>query len=150
LALRIAAASLAGRGDRALAGYVARLRGDQALSTLEISGDDSLAVRAAFDSSFAALSPAVARLFALLGLVPGHEIGAPAIAALSYHGSEAAARMLAELTRIHLVAEPAPGRFAFHDLLRLYARERAAAALGEDDACAIDRLPGTTTESSRR
>jgi tetratricopeptide (TPR) repeat protein len=32
---------------------------------------------------------------------------------------------LAELTRTHLVAEPIPGRFAFHDLLRAYATELA-------------------------
>ena len=32
---------------------------------------------------------------------------------------------LAELTRMHLLAEPSPGRHAFHDLLRAYAAEQA-------------------------
>jgi tetratricopeptide (TPR) repeat protein len=36
-------------------------------------------------------------------------------------------RLLAELARAHLLAEPVPGRFAFHDLLRAYAAERAQA-----------------------
>jgi tetratricopeptide (TPR) repeat protein len=38
-----------------------------------------------------------------------------------------ARRLLTELTRAHLLAEPTPGRFAFHDLLRAYAAERAQA-----------------------
>ncbi|MGY0056331.1 hypothetical protein ACWY4P_07210 [Streptomyces sp. LZ34] len=29
--------------------------------------------------------------------------------------------LLAELTRAHLVAEPSPGRYSVHDLLRAYA-----------------------------
>src|SRR5262249_46569118 len=33
--------------------------------------------------------------------------------------------LLAELTRAHLLAEPVPGRYTFHDLLRAYAREQA-------------------------
>jgi hypothetical protein len=39
--------------------------------------------------------------------------------------------LLAELTRAHLLTEPAPGRFIFHDLLRAYARELAE---GHDSA----------------
>jgi tetratricopeptide (TPR) repeat protein len=39
------------------------------------------------------------------------------------HGRE----MLDELARSHVAAEPAAGRFALHDLLRAYARERAQA-----------------------
>ena len=36
-------------------------------------------------------------------------------------------RQLRELTRCHLLAEPVLGRYAFHDLLRAYAAEQAAA-----------------------
>ena len=41
--------------------------------------------------------------------------------------------LLAELTRGHLLAEPRPGQYAFHDLLRAYATEQTHAH-DDDDA----------------
>ncbi|HVQ89975.1 MAG TPA: tetratricopeptide repeat protein, partial [Mycobacteriales bacterium] len=66
-----------------------------------------------------------ARLFRLLGLHPGPDIGAAAAASLAGTRPAAVRPLLAELARAHLVAEPAPGRYAFHDLLRAYATELA-------------------------
>jgi tetratricopeptide (TPR) repeat protein len=47
--------------------------------------------------------------------------------------------VLAELTRMHLLAEPGPGRHAFHDLLRAYAAEQAQALDSDADRDAARR-----------
>ena len=49
--------------------------------------------------------------------------------------------LLAELGRTHLIAEHAPGRYAFHDLLRAYAAEQAHALDGDAARRAVCR-PG--------
>jgi tetratricopeptide (TPR) repeat protein len=108
LALRIAAADLAGQPGRSLARQVAELRAGDRLGMLQIDGDEQAAVRASFDLSYAALAPGTRRLFRLVGLAPGADFTTPAAAALS-------------------ADEPRPGRFAMHDLLRLYARQLADA-----------------------
>ncbi|WP_203907460.1 AfsR/SARP family transcriptional regulator [Rhizocola hellebori] len=140
LALRIAAASLASR-RHTTAAYVADLRAGEALSKLVISGEDSWAVRAAFDSSFSTLPPTTAGLFALLGLAPGHDVTVAAVAALAGAEIQTVTPMLAELTRTHMLDEHVGGRYTFHDLLRLYARERADATLTDNERqSAISRL----------
>ncbi|MDX8035524.1 BTAD domain-containing putative transcriptional regulator [Lentzea sp. BCCO 10_0856] len=121
LALRIAAANLTLRPERTVSDHVAELAADDRLDLLSVVGDDETAVRVAFDHSFAALPAAAARLFRLLGLVPGPDFGVSAATALI--GSDAGP-VLALLADAHLLLRPAPGRYAFHDLLRLYAAER--------------------------
>jgi tetratricopeptide (TPR) repeat protein len=90
------------------------------------------------------LSDPAARMFRLLGLHPGPDISAPAAASLAGITVPQARRALAELTGAHLVAELAPGRFGFHDLLRAYASElattgRAAAEYGPAMRRMLDR-----------
>jgi tetratricopeptide (TPR) repeat protein len=77
--------------------------------------------------SYRSLSPPAARLFRLLGLHPGPDIGAGAAASLAGVALERGRTMLGELTRLHIAAEPAADRFGLHDLLRAYALERAEA-----------------------
>ena len=92
-------------------------------------GDPATDVRAVFSWSYQALDrrPA-ARLFRLLGLHPGPDIaGAPRRPAWPASPPAQAAHRAAELTRAHLLTEHAPGRYAFHDLLRAYAAELAQA-----------------------
>ena len=85
-------------------------------------------MRAVFSWSYQALSPPAARLFRLLGLHPGPDITArPRPAWPGCRPQRRAQPGRAELTRAHLLTEHAPGRFAFHDLLRAYAAELAAA-----------------------
>ncbi|WP_426505655.1 tetratricopeptide repeat protein [Dactylosporangium sp. McL0621] len=127
LALRIAAANLLCHPHQSIAGYVRNLRDGDRLTALRIEGDRRTAVRAALDLSYAALPPDARRLFRLLGLVPGPDFTTEAVAALAGRG---AAGALERLSRAHLVEEHVPGRYAFHDLLRLYAHARGAA---EDD-----------------
>jgi len=131
LALRIAAANLADQPGRSIAGYLARLRQGDRLAELAVDGDPQAAVRTAFDCSYAALDPEPRRLFRLLGLVPGPEFGPPAAAALAGMPVGQAARLLQRLVGVHLIEPRAPGRFGFHDLLRLYASERCREEDGE-------------------
>jgi DNA-binding SARP family transcriptional activator len=134
LALRIAAANLAARPGQPLAGYVARLTADsQRLTRLSVAGDRRAAVRAAFDHSYLALDAAAARLFRLLGLVPGADFTPETAAALDGRGGSGdggdiaeAERLLEELADASLIQRQGADRFHFHDLLRLYAAEHAA------------------------
>ncbi|MEV5655842.1 BTAD domain-containing putative transcriptional regulator [Streptomyces sp. NPDC052291] len=123
LAVGVTAADLVLHPERSIAEQVRRLRGDQ-LTALQIPGDDQSAVRAVLDTSYTALAAADARMFRLLGLVPGADITVPAAAALAGVPAEDAADRLRQLTRTHLLEEHAPGRYTFHDLLRAYARDR--------------------------
>ena len=89
---------------------------------------ENLSVGAAFDLSYTDLTRGPQRLFCRLGLVPGPGIDAYAAAALDGTSLAVARRHLDELYDQHLVAEPAPGRYQLHDLLREYARDLAGAA----------------------
>ncbi|MER5218593.1 BTAD domain-containing putative transcriptional regulator [Streptomyces sp. NPDC002838] len=138
LALRIAAANLAARPGRSLTRYADELADGNRLAKLSIVGDRQAAVRTAFDHSHAALEPAAARLFALLGLHPGSDFTAEAAAALPGAEPTATERLLDQLVTAGLVQRTASDRFQFHDLLRLYAAEHAAADPGQ--AAAWQRL----------
>ncbi|MGA5900038.1 BTAD domain-containing putative transcriptional regulator [Streptomyces venetus] len=127
LALRVAAAQLLGAPHRPLADLAAELAAGDRLATLELDDDRSSAVRAAFDLSYRALAPDAARLFRLLGLIPGPDITRPAAAALLDTSESAAGSLLTALATAHLIESPARDRYRFHDLLRDYARERATA-----------------------
>jgi tetratricopeptide (TPR) repeat protein len=89
-------------------------------------------------------------MFRLLGLHPGPEITAAAAASLAGTGLAVARRLLRELTRCHLLAEPGAGRYAFHDLLRAYAAEQAAALdSGDDRRAATGRMLDHYLHSAR-
>ncbi|WP_232789514.1 AfsR/SARP family transcriptional regulator [Streptomyces jeddahensis] len=127
LALRIAAANLAARPGRSITRYAEELAEGNRLAKLAIVGDRQAAVRTAFDHSHTALEPTTARLFALLGLHPGPDFTAEAAAALLGAEPPAAEHLLDQLVTAGLVQRTAADRFQFHDLLRLYAAEHAAA-----------------------
>jgi DNA-binding SARP family transcriptional activator/tetratricopeptide (TPR) repeat protein len=127
LALAITAARAAARPEHPLAVLAAELRAaDGPLDALD-AGDPTASVRSVFSWSYQQLSPAAAQLFRLLGIHPGPDISVSAVASLVGVETAHARRLLAELTRAHLIAEPAPGRYACHDLLRAYAAEQAHA-----------------------
>ncbi|WP_051793805.1 BTAD domain-containing putative transcriptional regulator [Kibdelosporangium aridum] len=125
LALRIAAAHLAGHVSQTVGGYLAQLAEGDRLSQLGIEHDQQAAVRASFDLSYQTLSTEAARLFRLLGLVPGPDFAPAAAAALAAMPEERTTRLLDGLASAHLIERLTPGRFQFHDLIRLYAAERA-------------------------
>jgi len=127
LALRIAASMLAGEPHMRVQDLVDQLGSETRLANLEIGDDREAAVRAAFDLSYTALAPAERRMFRVLGLAPRADFTPMSAGALLGVPSEHALRLLRTLARAHLVEEHAPQRFSQHDLLRLHARECAAA-----------------------
>jgi DNA-binding SARP family transcriptional activator/Tfp pilus assembly protein PilF len=123
LALAVVAASAAIHPESSLARLADQLhRATGGLATLA-GGDPATDVEAAFSWSYAALSPAAARLFRLLGLDPGPDISARAAASLGNLTPARASDIFTELTRASVIAESAPGRYASHDLLRAYAAD---------------------------
>ncbi|SFQ96272.1 Tetratricopeptide repeat-containing protein [Lentzea waywayandensis] len=136
LALRIAAAHLL--GGRTIGGYVAALRSGDRLASLAAPGDPDTAVGAAFDLSYQALEPAARRVFRLMGHMPGRDLTADAIAALTALDPAETERCLRLLTAAHLVDEHRPGRYTFHDLLRLH----AAHLVDTEREAATERLWG--------
>ncbi|MFJ5954198.1 tetratricopeptide repeat protein [Streptomyces noursei] len=79
------------------------------------------AVAAAFDLSYNDLPPHLQRFFRHLGLHPGPDIDPYATAALTHTPLTQARRHLDTLYADHLIEEPTPRRYRFHDLLRQYA-----------------------------
>jgi DNA-binding SARP family transcriptional activator/tetratricopeptide (TPR) repeat protein/DNA-binding XRE family transcriptional regulator len=137
LALRIAAANLATRPSYRVADYVALLSAGDRLAALAVEGDPETAVRAAFELSCDALGEPDLRMFRLAGSAPVLDLTAPSAAALAGVTQEAAVRSLEVLTERSLLIERTPGRYTFHDLLRLHAIGLAAAGPQDD---AFDRL----------
>ncbi|GIH15248.1 BTAD domain-containing putative transcriptional regulator [Rugosimonospora africana] len=141
LALRIVAANLIARPRHRIADHVARLEAGNRLAGLAVDGDDDTAVRAAFDLSYAALPEPQQRMFRCLGLVPGPDVTPGAAAALAGTSPVEAGALLSRLADRHLADEHTPGRYAVHDLLRLYAGELADRQDGADRRrCALARL----------
>jgi DNA-binding SARP family transcriptional activator/tetratricopeptide (TPR) repeat protein len=125
LALAVTAARAAARPRFPLAELAAELRGAaDRLDALD-ADDPTLSVRVVFSWSYRQLSEQAARMFRLLGLHPGPDISVPASASLAAVDEPQARRLLRELARDCLIIEHAPGRYAFHDLLRAYAVEMA-------------------------
>jgi DNA-binding SARP family transcriptional activator/tetratricopeptide (TPR) repeat protein/DNA-binding XRE family transcriptional regulator len=125
LALNIAAARAAVWPARPLAGLVTELRDQRSRLDGLDAGDPTASVRGVFSWSCEQLTGPAARMFRLLGVHPGPDITIPAAASLAGISGGEAGRLLAELTGTHLLIEHVPGRFAFHDLMRAYAAERA-------------------------
>ncbi|NUT98910.1 MAG: tetratricopeptide repeat protein, partial [Saccharothrix sp.] len=98
---------------------------DPGLDALDADGDPVTSVRAVFSWSYRRLPAEAARVFRLLGLPPGRDLSAPAVAALCGVPEREARRLLDVLVRAHLVEDTADGRYRLHDLLRGYARELA-------------------------
>jgi tetratricopeptide (TPR) repeat protein/DNA-binding XRE family transcriptional regulator len=125
LALRIAAANLINHPEQPIAGWLVRLQTGDRLAELAVDGDPHAAVCTAFDYSYMSLDAQGQRLFRLLGLVPGPDFTPEAAAALVGVPVRLAVSVLQRLAGAHLIEQHALGRYDFHDLLRLYARQRA-------------------------
>ena len=128
LALRIAAELVRSRPARTVGDLADELAEQVALDLLNVDGDPQTAVRTVFSWSFRQLEPPVARVFRLLGVHPGHDSDAYAVAAMTGTGLQDARRALDALVRAHLVEQTPSGRYQPHDLLRGYAAELAEAA----------------------
>ncbi|GAB3875683.1 BTAD domain-containing putative transcriptional regulator [Kibdelosporangium lantanae] len=141
LALRIAAANLVTHPDLTVGEYINRLTEGDRLTELGIENDQQAAVRVSFDLSYQALPPTTARLFRLLGLVPGPQFSVHAAAALADLTHDETVQALGALVAAHLVERCPPKRYQFHDLIRLYAAERTALEDSEEErGTALGRL----------
>ncbi|MGW0843796.1 AfsR/SARP family transcriptional regulator [Streptomyces sp. NPDC002787] len=123
LALACVAARAAAHPGFPLSAIAAELRAAHGSLDAFSRTDASANVEAVFSWSLAAVSTEAARLFPLLALHPGPDFSATATAALAELPVRRAGLLLAELADVHLVSEPAPGRYALHDLLRAHAAE---------------------------
>ncbi|MFF9172128.1 MULTISPECIES: ATP-binding protein [unclassified Streptomyces] len=96
-----------------------------------------------FDTAFAMsvrqLDRAQARLFRMLGLLPGESFDAYVAAALADVPLRTARAMLEDLVDAHLVQQPAAGRYRLHDLVHQHARRAAAE---QDPAAERERALG--------
>ncbi|MGW0699615.1 AfsR/SARP family transcriptional regulator [Streptomyces sp. NPDC002867] len=120
LAIRIAASRLASRRTWTVSVLAAKLA-DERRRLDELQAGD-LAVKATFELGYGQLEPAQARAFRLLGLADGPDISLAAAAAvldLPLHETE---DLLEALVDTSLLESAAPGRYRYHDLVRLYAR----------------------------
>jgi tetratricopeptide (TPR) repeat protein len=79
-------------------------------------------VKATFELGYGQLEPAQARAFRLLGLADGPDISLAAAAAVLDLPVEDTEDLLESLVDTSLLESAAPGRYRFHDLVRLYAR----------------------------
>ncbi|MEU8686980.1 BTAD domain-containing putative transcriptional regulator [Streptomyces sp. NPDC048665] len=140
LAIRIAASRLAARRTWTVSVLAAKLA-DERRRLDELQAGD-LAVKATFELGYGQLEPAQARAFRLLGLADGPDISLAAAAAVLDLPAEETEDLLESLVDTSLLESAAPGRYRFHDLVRLYARacaERDEQPPSERDA-AMSRL----------
>jgi hypothetical protein len=129
LALRIAAELVGQRPGASLAKLAAELpSGQPPLDLLEAGDDARTSIRAVFSWSCSRLPGDAAQAFRLLGLHPGADLQAGALAALTGTALVAEAQhTLGVLVRANLVQQSATGRYSLHALLRAYAGELSAA-----------------------
>ncbi|RFU86073.1 AfsR family transcriptional regulator [Streptomyces triticagri] len=140
LAIRIAASRLASRRTWTVSVLAAKLA-DERRRLDELQAGD-LAVKATFELGYGQLEPAQARAFRLLGLADGPDISLAAAAAVLDLPLDDTEDLLESLVDTSLLESAAPGRYRYHDLVRLYARacaERDEQPPSERDA-ALSRL----------
>ena len=138
LALRMAAALLRHR-PAWTARHLAELLRDQNHRIAALTdGDRDLGT--VFGLSYHQLSDPQRETFRRLGLVPGPDFDAAAIAALTGTAPATAGRMLEELVDHNLLQQPSAGRYGLHDLLRVHARSLADDDPTEERRAALDRL----------
>lgn len=140
LALSIAAARAAAKPGFPLLVLARELQDrHRRLNALD-AGEAVASIRAVFSWSYDQLTHGAARMFRVLGAHPGPDVSIPAAASMAAVSPEEARRLLSELTQSNLLTEHFPGRFEFHDLLRVYAAERARAQDGEQSRAALRRV----------
>jgi DNA-binding SARP family transcriptional activator/tetratricopeptide (TPR) repeat protein len=144
LAIRIAAARLSARPDWRLTDVVRRLTVVRRMDELRA---DDLAVRSSFALSYRQLDDEHARTFRLLAAPPVTDLGAGAAAALLDRTEHDAERIAEDLVDASLLDTATAGRYRFHDLMRLFAREQATAH--DHPADALARLVGYYAAGAR-
>ncbi|WP_433666410.1 BTAD domain-containing putative transcriptional regulator [Nocardia sp. CA-136227] len=139
LAVRIVGARLAVRPQWTIASLVARLADEN--QRLEVLQTGDLTLEAAFRLGYGQLNTEQARAFRTLARadVPDFPVdGAAALLGVPVPQAELVCESLVDLS---LLETPAPGRYRFHDLLRLFAARLAGSHdAGEGEAEIVARL----------
>ncbi|NUS10939.1 MAG: tetratricopeptide repeat protein [Streptomyces sp.] len=139
LAIWIAAARLRSHPTWDLEHLMGRLRDRQHRLVELTAGQRS--VTATLDLSYQDLSTDLRRTYRRLGLHLGPDFDRYAAAALLDAGVQETGLALEQLLEAHLLQEPVPGRYRFHDLTRAHAVRTATEDESEADARqALDRL----------
>ncbi|MEH0928037.1 AfsR/SARP family transcriptional regulator [Micromonospora sp. CPCC 205558] len=123
LALAIVAARASTQPQLPLEAVTSQLSEGSGGLTAFADEDESFDIRTVFSWSYRTLSADASALFRLLGLHPGPDISVAATAALAGATVDDVRGPLNQLTRAHLMVEHRPGRYACHDLLRVYAAD---------------------------
>jgi len=143
LAVRIVGNRLARQPRRSIASLTDQLRDERTRLPALTAGD--LGVRPAFAASYHRLSVSAQRMFRRLALAPGADFGielAATAAGIDYPDARVQVEELLEATLVQPAA--APDRYQFHDLIRLFARERLEA---EESAAQRQRAPTPCTNT---
>jgi transcriptional regulator with XRE-family HTH domain/predicted ATPase len=142
LAVRIAGNRLARQPGQSIASLTDQLRDERTRLATLTAGD--LGVRPAFAVSYHRLSGSAQRMFRRLALLPGADFGielAAITAGIEYLDARLQVEELLEATLVQ--AATAPDRYQFHDLIRLFARERLEA---EESAAQRERAANSLSE----
>ncbi|EFL29612.1 response regulator [Streptomyces viridochromogenes DSM 40736] len=147
LAVWVAGARLAARPHWPLA-KVARALADEQRKLDELAVGH-IAVRASLELTYQQMTPATQRALRMIALLPGPNFAAWALAALLDADLPKAEAVLDDLVEVHLVqissANATGIRYQLHDLVRLFARERAEQDVQEQDrTAALTRLLGAS------
>ncbi|MEU8331548.1 BTAD domain-containing putative transcriptional regulator [Micromonospora sp. NPDC048839] len=154
LALRIVGARIAARPHRRIARLAERMRDER--GRLDEMAADGLAVRVSVGVGYQALDPAARRAFRLLGFLGVPSFAEWLVAALIGGSLDDAEELLEQLADARLVtALPDPThrllRYHIHDLVRLFARERAVAEDADGALrAAVARVLATATDLGER
>ncbi|MFD0206437.1 MULTISPECIES: ATP-binding protein [Saccharothrix] len=152
LALRIAGNRLASRPKWTIGHLAGQLVDERRRLSALTAGD--LRVRTAFEMSYRQLGAKAAVLFRRLSLVPGADFGPDVAAALADVDRFAAEDTLEELVDMSLLdTAEVPGRYVFHDLIRVFAGERLAdeepaPVVGQARRRMVDWLLGTAVRAA--
>ncbi|MFE7124240.1 BTAD domain-containing putative transcriptional regulator [Streptomyces sp. NPDC057617] len=139
LAVEIAAGRLASRPSWTTSHLIQRLSREP--GRLGEIRDGYREVARAFAMSYRTLTEDEQRAFRLLSLHLGPDFGPHAAAALTGHHLDSAERLLEGLLDAHLLQEPAPDRYRFHDLVGEFARTLTTAEdLVSDGDLAVRRV----------
>jgi DNA-binding SARP family transcriptional activator/tetratricopeptide (TPR) repeat protein len=127
LALRLAAANLSDGDAPGIAELTRELASADLLAGLSVDGAEESAVTTAFALSYRAVGAEHRLLFRRLSLVPGQTFTALQATALAEVPAGQANQRLKALAAANLIERYQPGRYRFHDLLRLYAARQVLA-----------------------
>ncbi|MGW4669003.1 NB-ARC domain-containing protein [Streptomyces sp. NPDC004324] len=151
LALRIIGNRLLSRPDWDAAELAARLAAEGHGLDQFKAGD--LRIAGAFMMSYEQLAPSARRVFRRVAAVPGRDFDAALASVAGGLPLGDAWEALDDLVDLGLLQDGAAGRYRFHDLVRLFARDRLRAEEGDDVAAVTERvtswLLGTATAAGR-